>query len=136
MQHRSERVAHELKHEIGVIIARELHDPRVGFATVTDARVSPDLRHARIFVSVFGPPDEQRETIAALNHAAGFIRRALGSRLRLRRSPELTFAFDESVEYGDRMERLIAEVTKETSDLRPQTSDPDSPEDSSLKPEV
>ncbi len=117
MSYRPERVAHELKVEIGDIIARRLHDPRVGFATITDARVSPDLRHARIYVSVFGTPQQQQETIAALNHAAGFIRRALGSRLRLRRSPELTFTFDQSVEYGDRMARLIEEVNKESSEL-------------------
>jgi ribosome-binding factor A len=113
MQHRPARVAHELKQEIGRIIARELQDPRLGLATVTDAQVSPDLRHARVFVSVFGPPETQQETMAALNHAAGFIRHALGARLRLRRSPELSFAFDASVEYGDRMARLIEEVTKE-----------------------
>jgi ribosome-binding factor A len=133
VSYRPERVAHELKVEIGDIIARQLHDPRVGFATITDARVSPDLRHARIYVSVFGTPQQQQETIAALNHAAGFIRRALGSRLRLRRSPELTFTFDQSVEYGDRMARLIEEVNKETSDSRAQTSDP---EDDSSEPEV
>jgi len=125
MQYRSDRVAHELKNEVGAIIARKLHDPRVGFATVTGAQVSPDLRHAKIFVSVLGPPEEQRETLEALNHAAGFIRRALGSRLRLRRSPELTFTFDESVEYGARMTQLIEEVKKETSGFDSQPSDPD-----------
>jgi ribosome-binding factor A len=125
MQHRPERVAHELKQEVSAIIARELHDPRVGFATITDAKVSPDLCHARLYVSVFGSADERRETLAALNRAAGFIRRALGARLHLRRSPELIFTFDESVEYGARMERLIEEVTKETTDPRPQTSDQD-----------
>jgi ribosome-binding factor A len=109
-------VAHELKQEVSAIIARELADPRVGFATVTAARVSPDLRHARVFVSVFGPPAQQRETLEALNHASGFIRRAVGARLRLRRNPELTFVFDESVEYGARMDKLIEEVKQETSD--------------------
>lgn len=123
MQYRADRVAHDLKQEISVIIARELHDPRVGLATVTDAKVSPDLRYARVFVSVLGSPDEQRETIAALNHAAGFIRRAIGARLRLRRSPELVFSFDESVEYGDRMERLIEEVIHERPSLESWPSD-------------
>lgn len=123
MQYRPDRVAHELKNEISVIIARDLYDPRVGLATVTDAKVSPDLRHARVFVSVYGSPEEQQETIAALNHAAGFIRRAIGSRLRLRRSPEIVFTFDESVEYGDRMERLIEEVNQEHPGFESQPSD-------------
>jgi ribosome-binding factor A len=134
MQHRPDRVAHELKNEISVIIARELHDPRVGLATVTDAKVSPDLRHARVYVSVYGPPEEQQETLAALNHAAGFIRRAIGSRLRLRRSPEIVFTFDESVEYGDRMERLIAEVNQENPGFESQPSDQRRDDDST--PEV
>ena len=124
MQYRSDRVAHELKQEVSVIIAREVQDPRVGFATVTEAKVSPDLRHARVYVSIFGPPEQQRETLAALNHAAGFIRRAVSSRLRLRRSPELTFALDESVEQGARMAKLIEEVNQETPGVESPTPDP------------
>jgi ribosome-binding factor A len=118
MHHRPERVAHELKIEVSQIIARELADPRVGLATVTDAQVSPDLRHARVYVSVLGQPDEQRAALAALNHAAGFIRRALSARLPLRRSPTLTFAFDESVERGARMTQLLDDLVKESPEDR------------------
>jgi len=120
-QYRPDRVAHELRQEVGAIIAREVRDPRVGFATVTEAEVSPDLRHARVFVSVLGTPSEQRATLAALNRAAGFIRRALSARLKLRRSPELTFTFDESVEQGARLTQLIDDANKEKPGLDTRT---------------
>jgi len=117
MSYRSDRLAHELKVQISLILSREMRDPRVGFATVTDARVSPDLRYARVYMSVLGSPDEQTQTLAALNQASGFIRRLLSSRLRLRHSPELTFAFDQSVQYGARMEEILNEVKKEIPDF-------------------
>ena len=117
MSYRSDRLAHELKVQISLILSREMRDPRIGFATVTDARVSPDLRYARVYVSVFGSPDNQKQALAALNEAASFVRRMLSSRLRLRHTPELTFAFDESVEYGARMEDILNEVKKEIPDF-------------------
>jgi ribosome-binding factor A len=113
MQYRSHRLAEELKNEISAVIAQEIHDPRVGFATVTEVKVSPDLRHARILISVFGSSEEKKQTLDALTNASGFIRRQIGSRIRLRHTPELTFAYDESVERGDRMMKLIDEVNKE-----------------------
>jgi ribosome-binding factor A len=113
MQYRSHRLAEELKNEISAVIAQEIHDPRVGFATVTEVKVSPDLRHARILISVFGSSEEKKQTLDALTNASGFIRRQIGSRIRLRHTPELTFVYDESVERGDRMMKLIDEVNKE-----------------------
>jgi ribosome-binding factor A len=114
MSYRPDRLAHELKNMISEIIARELHDPRVGFATVTEVKVSRDLRHVRVYVSVFDEATEKkRETVAALNHAAGFMRREVFSQLRLRRSPEIVFTLDESVERGDRMSRLLDEISRE-----------------------
>jgi len=117
MSYRSDRLAHELKVQISLILSREMRDPRLGFATVTDARVSPDLRYARIYVSVFGSPDEQKQALAVLNQGAGFVRRLLSSRLRLRHTPELTFAFDQSVEHGARMEEILNEVNKDIPDF-------------------
>ncbi len=114
MSHRSNRLAHELRNEISAIISQELRDPRVGFATVTDVEVSPDLRYARVFVSVFGSSDEKRETLDVLTRASGFVRRQIGARIRLRHIPELTFDIDESVEHGDRMMQLIDEIKKES----------------------
>jgi len=78
--------------------------------------MSPDLRYARVFVSVLGDEQEKQKTLAALNQAAGFVRRQLGAKLRLRHSPELTFCFDQSVEQGARMEEVLAEVKKEMPD--------------------
>jgi ribosome-binding factor A len=117
MSYRSDRLAHELKVQISLILSREMRDPRIGLTTVTDARVSPDLRYARIFVSVFGSPDDQKQALAALNQGAAFVRRLLSSRLRLRHSPEVTFEFDQSVQHGARMEEILNEVKKETSDF-------------------
>ena len=115
MQYRSDRLAHELKNEVSNLIAREVRDPRVGFATVTEAKVSPDLSHARIYVSVLGSSEEQRMTLAALNRAAGFLRRALGTRLKLRKSPQLSFTLDQTIERGARMAQIIAQVAREDS---------------------
>ncbi len=113
MAHRPNRLAEELKNEISAIIAQEVRDPRVGFATVTQVKVSPDLRYAHILVSVFGSQEEKQRTFDALASATGFIRKQIGARIRLRYIPELSFAYDESVEQGDRMMRLIDEIKKE-----------------------
>jgi len=115
MQYRSDRLAHELKNEVSNLIARELRDPRLGFATVTEAKVSPDLSHARVYVSVLGSSEEQRTTLAALNRATGFLRRALGTRLKLRKTPQLTFTLDQTIERGARMAQIIAQVAREDS---------------------
>ena len=125
MQYRSDRLAHELRNEISFIIARELKDPRVGFATITNVRVSSDLRYARVFVSVFGSPEKQKETLAALHRAGGFIRRQISGRLKLRHSPELQFSFDESIEHGARMDELLAEVVQELPAAEPTATEND-----------
>lgn len=122
MAHGAERLAQELKTRIGEILLKEVRDPRVGFATVTSARLSPDHRYAQIFVSVLGTPEETKRTLAALKAASGFIRRQLSSRMRLRHTPELTFAFDPSVEAGARMEQLLQEVKKQADGWSAQES--------------
>jgi len=114
MSHRSHRLAEELKNEISAIIAQEVKDPRVGFATVTEVEVSPDLRYARVLVSVLGSPQEKQETFDALVRATGYIRRLIGARVRLRRTPELSFVYDDSIEHGDRMMRLFDEIKRES----------------------
>jgi ribosome-binding factor A len=127
MQYRSDRLAHELRNEISVIIARELKDPRVGFVTVTKVQVSPDLRQARVFVSVLGSPEQQQETLAALKRAGGFIRRQISGRLKLRHSPELQFALDVSIEHGAKMDELLAEVRQELQAADPPATENDPP---------
>jgi ribosome-binding factor A len=107
-------LAEELKNEISAIIAQEIKDPRVGFATVTAVKVSPDLRHARVMISVLGSPEEKQETLNALVGASGFVRRLIGARIKLRHTPELSFAYDETIEQGDLMMRLMEEIKKES----------------------
>ena len=114
MTHRSQRLAEELKNEISAIIAQEVKDPRVGFATVTEVEVSPDLRHARVLVSVLGSPEEKQEAFEALAGATGYIRRLVGARVRLRHTPELNFVYDDSIERGDHMMRLFDEIKSES----------------------
>ena len=95
-----------------MVIAGELEDPRVGLVTVTEARLSPDLRHAKIFVSVRGTKEEVKASLAALKHAAGFIRAQLGPSLTIRYTPELHFVHDDSVETAARIEELLSEETQ------------------------
>ncbi len=97
---RSHKVAEELKREVSSIIHDEIHDPRLGFITVTRAEITKDLQIARIFFSVMGPEIEKNKTQKALESAKGFIRRLVGQRLKLRWTPELVFKLDNSVEYS------------------------------------
>ena len=107
--HRHERVAGEIRQEISAMLAGELKDPRLAaaFATVTEVRMSPDLKQARVYVSVMGSEAEQKSTIKALTAAAGFIRHELSERLQIRRAPELIFVLDRSEEYGRRIDELL-----------------------------
>jgi len=104
---RSERVGDLLKREIGDIIERELKDPRIGFVTVISVEVSEDLRHARVFFSVFGDQQVQEKTQRGMDSAKFFIQGEIGRRLRLKYTPELSFQFDRSVERGLRISKLI-----------------------------
>ncbi|HET9530605.1 MAG TPA: 30S ribosome-binding factor RbfA [Blastocatellia bacterium] len=106
---RPERLAEQIKEEVSLIIAGDLEDPRVGFVTVTDARISPDLRHAKIFVTVLGDEQQVSESLGALNHASRFIRRQLGAALRIKRTPELHFVYDDTVRTAARIEQLLSE---------------------------
>jgi ribosome-binding factor A len=110
------RIEEQLRMELSEIIEREIQDPRIGLVTVTAVKVSPDLRHARVFISVLGDAEQRKKSLQGLSSAAGFTRRALSQRLHhLRRIPELTFAYDESIETGSRIEKLLDEVkTEET----------------------
>jgi ribosome-binding factor A len=106
---RQERLAEQIREEISMIIAGEVEDPRVAAVTVTDARLTPDLRNAKIYVTVLGSDEEIDEALAALKHAAGFIRIQLGAVLRVRRTPELHFVYDNTTETATRIERILSE---------------------------
>jgi ribosome-binding factor A len=113
MTQRQEKVEELLKVEISDIIQRELKDPRVGFITVTDVEITPDLRHARVFVSVLGDESQQKASMKALKSASGFIRGELGKRIRMRVTPEIEFRVDESIERGARIFELLQQIKKD-----------------------
>jgi ribosome-binding factor A len=107
---RPDRVGDQIRAEVSDMLVRELHDPGFGFLTITRVRVTPDLQVARIYYTTMGDAEARRNTERAFGRAAPFIRRQLGRRLRLRRTPELEFVFDESIEGQDRIERLLQEI--------------------------
>ncbi len=100
----------QIQHEVSLMVSRDLKDPRVGFVTITGVRMSPDLRHARVFVSSMGTEKQKKESVEALNHASGWIRHELGQRIRMKFLPEIVFETDTSQEYGERIDKLIDEI--------------------------
>jgi ribosome-binding factor A len=114
--HRHERVGEEIAHEVNAMLAGELKDPRLeGMVVATQVRVQPDMKHARVFISVTGTSKEQSDAIKALEHASGYIRRELVERLQLRRVPELHFTLDLSQEHIERIEQLLKDMKKDKS---------------------
>jgi ribosome-binding factor A len=112
--HRHERVGEEIAHEINAMLVGELKDPRLeGSVVASEVRVQPDMKHARVFISVKGTNKEQSDAVKALEHASGYIRRELVERLQLRRVPELHFMLDQSQEYVERIEQLLKEMKKD-----------------------
>jgi ribosome-binding factor A len=110
---RTARVADQIRAEIASMIAREVHDPGVGFLTLTRVKVTPDLQLARVYYTSLGDDKAQRETARALRRAAPFLRRQLGQRIRLRRVPELEFFYDESIAQHDRIEQILQDLKAE-----------------------
>jgi ribosome-binding factor A len=90
-----------------------LKDPRVGFVTITDVRTSPDLRHAKVFVSVLGSESERAATMEGLASAHGVLQSAVSRELRMKRTPTLAFVYDDTAERADRLERMLAEMETE-----------------------
>src|ERR1043166_9429043 len=107
---RSDRVGDLLLKILAELLAREIRDPRVQSINLTGVKVSKDLRHARIFFSVFGPDANKDEALAGLKHATGFIRSKLGKELRLRFLPSIEFSFDETEAEAQRIESLLRAV--------------------------
>lgn len=124
MSQRAERVAEMIKQEISQLLHRGLKDPRIGFVTITDVEVTGDLRSAKVFISVYGNDKQKHDSMEGLIAATGFIRRELGKYLKLRFTPELTFKFDESVEYGTRINELITDL-KRHDGLGPDSAEDD-----------
>jgi ribosome-binding factor A len=106
---RSERLGEEIREAVARIIADGLNDPRIGFVTVTRASLTADLRTARVYVGVLGNEEQRAKTLAGLGQAAGFIRRELGRRVRVRHTPELSFHYDTGLDATDRVAQLLEE---------------------------
>ena len=107
---RPDRVADQIRGELGQLLAREVHDPGIGFVTITRVQVSPDIQQARVFYTVLGDEKARKNSERALDRAAPFLRRQIGARLRLKRVPELRFLYDESIAGQDRIEQLLNEL--------------------------
>ena len=107
--YRAGRVAEQVREEVSQIVGYELRDERIGFVTVTDVRLSPDMATARVYVSIMGTPEEQQASLAALNRAAGFVRRLLAPRLRMKRSPSVVFTLDDLLDRANRIEDILKE---------------------------
>jgi ribosome-binding factor A len=123
---RPDRVADQIRSELALLLSREVHDPGIGFVTLTRVRLSPDLQLARVHYTVLGDEKARTNSAKALGRATPFLRRQIGSRLRLKRTPELQFLYDNSIAGQDRIEQILnelhagqpadAEVTPERND--------------------
>jgi ribosome-binding factor A len=123
---RTIRLGEQIRQDLGDLLAREVHDPGIGFVTITRVRVTEDLLQARVFYTALGDQAAAQKTARGLERALPFLRRALAQRLRLRRVPELTFAIDESIGHQARVEELLEQIKRE------ETSRPAEPEASTL----
>lgn len=111
---RPERVGDQIRSELADLLAREVHDPGIGFVTITRVQVTPDLQQARVFYTALGDDKTRTNSARALQRAAPFLRRQIAHRLRMKRSAELTFVYDQSIAGQDRIEQLLNEIHANT----------------------
>jgi ribosome-binding factor A len=112
---RPDRVGEQIRIELSELISRAVHDPGIGFITLTRVSVTPDLQAARVYYTSMGDEQAQRETAKALTRATPFLRRQIGARIRLRRVPELTFFYDQSIAHTDRIEQILQDLKAEAA---------------------
>ncbi len=112
-QLRVEKVQELMKQEVSKMILRELKDPRIGFVTVTQVELTGDLREAKIYVSIMGSEEQVKDSWQGLQSALGFIRREIGRRIRLRFTPEISFALDKSLDYSAHIQELLLKIKSE-----------------------
>ena len=113
-QLRIEKLQELIKQEMSKMLLNDIKDPRIGFVTVTGVEMTGDLREAKIFVSVMGGEEQVKNSLDGLNSALGFVRREIGQRVRLRFTPEISFALDTSLDYGDHIQKLLLQVEGES----------------------
>src|SRR3978361_2305660 len=126
---RPERVADQLRAELATLLVREVHDPGIGFVTLTRVQLSPDLQQARVRYTTLGDEKARTATARALERATPFLRRQIGSRLRLKRVPELKFDYDESIAGQDRIEQLLSDIRRDEAAQRHEIDKTSTPED-------
>ena len=130
--HRPDRVGEQIREELSDILTRgQVHDPGIGFITLTRVQVTSDLQIARVFYTSLGDQKARKETARALDRATPFFRRQIGGRLRLRRVPEIEFRFDETIEHQDRIEQILQDLKNEDARraLEASKTDPDDLDD-------
>ena len=113
---RSRRVGEQIQRELAELVQRDLKDPRLGMVTISAVELSRDMGVAKVFFTVFGEGHDEKQTLEALKHAYGFLRRELGHRMRLRTVPELRFQYDHSIEKGSQLSALINKAVAEDKD--------------------
>ena len=121
--HRMESVGRELQEEIAEIVRTEIDDPLIGFVTITDVEMSPDLKHARVYFSVLGDEQEKRDSARGIRRAAKFIRGRIAERVELRYVPTLRFLLDETAERAQRIETLLRQEAEELQLEEPEPDD-------------
>jgi len=126
---RPERIADQIRSELAMMLARELHDPGIGFVTITRVQVSPDLQHARVYYTALGDDRARQSSSRALHRAIPFFRRQIGARLRLKRVAELEFVYDQSIAGQDRIEQLLNEIRTQAPDPAPAGGSPETDDD-------
>ncbi len=128
MSHRIEQVNKLLRRELSDLLQRQVKDPRLdSFVAVTEVSTSTDLRHAKVFVSHLGSEAEKQKILRVLVSASGFLRKELAQHLKMRRIPELSFYWDDSLERGDHILKLIDQVTKDSTATQPEEQAKESP---------
>ena len=125
---RPERIGDQLRAELSDVLARHVKDPGIGFITLTHVKVSPDLQIARVYYTMMGDAAARKNTEKALKRVIPFLRRHIAQRLRLRRVPELTFFYDQSIEHQDRVERLLQEIHAAEQPAQEGDDGPDKPD--------
>ena len=113
---RIEKLQELIKQEVGKMLLYDIKDPRIGFVTVTDVEMTGDLRAAKIFVSIMGNEEKVKESMEGLQSALGFIRREIGKRIKIRFTPEISFALDTSLDYSEHIQKILLNIEKEGAD--------------------
>jgi ribosome-binding factor A len=127
--HRPDRVGDQIRQQLSELLSRgDVHDPGIGFITLTRVKVSADLQVARVYYTTLGDDAARRDTAKALDRATPFLRRHIGSRLQLRRVPELHFQFDESITHQDRVEQILRDLHQEEEQRKAAVADTPAPD--------